>query len=59
MLTLNDRERELWILNYEDLYRWWRAEQPHRETPTLRWIALNRPDIDRIIKAELGGEPNE
>ncbi len=46
---LNDKEREDWIQNNEDLYDWWKESRKSITT----FIREHRADIDTIINHEL------
>lgn len=49
---MNDRERELWVMNDEGLYRWFkRSRQGMR-----RFIRDNREELTQIIQRALGIE---
>ncbi len=50
MKRLNDRERELWVLNDEGLYNW------HRRTrKSMRsFLRENREELDDYIRKQLG-----
>ena len=43
---MNDRERELWVLNDEGLYRWYKSER----VGLYQFINNNRAEITRLIK---------
>lgn len=49
MKRRNDKEREIWVLNHEPLYRWWRSERNSMRA----FIRLNRSGIDQVIDKEL------
>ncbi len=53
--TVNDTEREQWVLNDEGLYNWWRSERVAMQ-PFLR---ANREEIDRVIRLALDVKPAE
>jgi hypothetical protein len=42
---MNNRQRELWILNDESLYRWWKSTH----LSMTNFIKLYRQDIDDYI----------
>ena len=47
---MNDRERELWVMNDEGLYRWWKSTRK-----TLRsFIRENRQVITDSINRAMG-----
>jgi len=46
---MNDRERELWTLNDEGIYRWWKSTHKSMR----RFIRTEREELDRIIKRAL------
>lgn len=51
---MNDREREIWVLNDEGLYNWWR-----RSRLSMRaFIRANRAELDSIITAALNRKPH-
>lgn len=52
-LTMNDRERELWVSNDEGLYNWHRRSR----LSMRRFIRENREELDAIIKAYLDRKP--
>lgn len=54
MKRLNDRERELWVLNTEILYREWQRYRGSMRS----YLRKNRKTIDAFIKAELGQNEN-
>ena len=47
---LNDHERELWVMNDEHLYSWWKSTRMN----IRRFIRCERENLDRYIKAALG-----
>lgn len=49
----NDKERELWIMNWEPLYRWWK----NSHCGITKFIRENRKGIDEVIDGELEREP--
>lgn len=50
---MDDRERELWVLNDESLYSWHRqSRQPMRE-----FIRENRAELTQIINRAIGNGP--
>jgi len=42
---MNNRERELWIMNDEGLYRWWRSSR----MSITAFIKEHREEIDEAI----------
>ena len=46
---MNDRERELWVLNDELLYNWWKSTCKG----IRRFIRDNRKDLTDYIKGKL------
>jgi hypothetical protein len=51
-MRLNDRERELWVLNDEGLYRWWRSAHMGMR----RFIREHRDELDACIRRALGSD---
>jgi len=52
---MNDRERELWVLNDESLYNWHQSSrQPMRE-----FIKENRTELTTVINRVLGRGEND
>ena len=47
---MNDKERRLWILNDEGMYRWYR----HAHKGISTFIRENRIEIDQAIRQALG-----
>ena len=47
---MDERERELWVLNDEGLYLWWKQSK----RPLRKFLRENREELDRIIKGRLG-----
>lgn len=47
---LNDSEREMWVMNDEGLYRWWKSERCSLRT----FIRTNRTELDSCINRALG-----
>jgi len=45
-----DHERELWIMNDESLYHWWRSTR----LSMRKFIKIYKDDINRAIKERLG-----
>ena len=52
-ITMNDRERELWVMNSEGAYRAWRASRQSMRT----YIRENRAALTDWIRRELGEPP--
>lgn len=50
---LNDREREMWVLNDEGLYHWQKSSRQSMRA----FIRENRDELDRIINATMGRTP--
>ena len=48
--NMNDNERRLWVLNDEELYKWWTSTR----LSLARFIKLNRKQLTAIIKRLLG-----
>ena len=48
---MNDRERELWVLNDEGIYNWFKSERK----PLKAFINENRTELTQIINKALGG----
>lgn len=47
---MNDRERELWVLNDEGLYNWWKSTRM-----TMRnFIRENREELTAAINKAMG-----
>jgi len=49
----NDKEREMWVMNWEPLYLWWKVSR----CGITKFIRENRKDIDFVIDKELNKEP--
>lgn len=49
---MNDRERELWVLNDEGLYNWWKSERPR--VTLKKFIKDNREELTECISRALG-----
>lgn len=49
-MKLNDKERELWVLNDEGLYNWYRSWTKHNKGGMRGFIRENRPQIDAAIR---------
>lgn len=49
----NDRERELWVMNDEGLYRWWRSSGLSKQ----KFIRENRAEIDAAISRAVDAPP--
>lgn len=47
---MNDHERELWVLNDEGLYRWWKSTR----MPIRKFIRENRQELTDCINRALG-----
>lgn len=47
---MNDRDRELWVLNDEGLYLWWKSTR----LPIRRLIRENRQELTDCINRALG-----
>lgn len=50
--TINDTDREEFIINHEGLYGWWMSER--RRMTMRQFIRANREEIDKVIKKESG-----
>lgn len=50
---MNDKERELWVLNDEGLYLWWKSSRGGLKA----WVREHREELTRIIDLILNGEP--
>lgn len=48
---MDDRERELWVLNDEGLYDWFKSERK----PIRQFIKDNRAELTEIINKAIGG----
>lgn len=46
---MNNRERELWVLNDEGIYNWFKSSR----LCMTKFIKVNRDELDRIIKVAL------
>ena len=44
---MNNKERELWVMNDEPLYLWWQSTK----LPMTKFLKEKRQSIDRYIKA--------
>ena len=53
-MTINNKERQLWVWNDEPLYRWWLSESKNNdsESSLMRFIRANREEIDQYIKSQ-------
>lgn len=51
--TLNDKERELWVLNDEGLYNWQRSSR----LSMRNFIRENRAELDAYINRALNRKP--
>jgi hypothetical protein len=52
VLTMNNREREMWIDSDEGLYGWWKSSRLSK----AKFIKENREEIDRVINNVQGGK---
>ena len=50
--TLNDKDREQWIMNDEGLYNWFRSSR----LSMRNFIRQNRKELDECIKSVLTGK---
>jgi hypothetical protein len=50
--TLNDKDREQWIMNDEGLYNWFRSSR----LSMRNFIRQNRKELDECIKPVLTGK---
>ena len=50
---MNDTERELWVMNDEGLYMWWKSER----TSVRKFVRGNRKEIDTTIEAATSAPP--
>lgn len=48
--TMNDREREMWVLNDEGLYTWWQSSRQSMRA----FIRENRSELTALINRALG-----
>jgi hypothetical protein len=49
---MNDRERELWVMNDEGLYTWWRSTK----LSMRGFLRENRKELDSYINKTLNRE---
>lgn len=49
---MNDREREMWILNDEGLYRWWLTSRQSKRA----FIRAHRAELDAVINKVVSGD---
>lgn len=47
---MNDAEREMWVLNDESLYRWWKSERCSMRA----FIRANREELTACINRAMG-----
>jgi len=50
---MNDHERELWVINDEGLYSWWKSTR----LSIRKFIQENRQELTAIINRALGRNP--
>ena len=53
--TMNDTERELWVINDEGLYRWWKGSRQSKR----QFLRENRTEIDAVIERMVSGEKRQ
>ena len=51
--TMNNKEREMWIINDEGMYNWWKSTKLSK----ANFIKENKQEIDAAIKAMLDKKP--
>ena len=47
--SMNDQEREMWVMNDEGIYRWWKSSRKSMRA----FIKENREQLTRIILAAI------
>lgn len=50
---MNDREREMWTLNDESLYDWWKSTR----LSMRNFLRKHRTELDEAIQKALNPEP--
>jgi len=52
---MNNKEREMWVLNDEGLYNWWKASK----MSMTKFIKENKDDLDQILDKAIHQKPKE
>lgn len=52
--TINDTDREQWVMNHEGLFNWWKATM-RGERKLREFVRTHRAEIDEVINQVTGG----